>query len=246
MKNRLIVLLFPLVAGTVHHTSHAQITLRGMVADSASMQPVSDVNIINKTAGRGAVSDFHGGFSLEAVETDTIVFSRVGYYAKTLPAQEVNKVVIIFLKEQHTMLKPVQIEHKQSASWLQSVPAESTWKNPTFDRKFTETSGFQGIQTFGPGHVFKMPGSGFRKEARAKQRLNEVREENDKARDYIRLVDDAEFKGRIMNDYHLAEGDYYRILARFNEKNKDFLYRLELDEVIPLLIQFYADNTNQK
>ena len=37
--------------------------------------------------------------------------------------------------------------------------------------------GFQGIQTFGPGYVFKMPGSGFKKEARAKQRLSEVEAE---------------------------------------------------------------------
>ena len=144
------------------------------------------------------------------------------------------------------MLKPVQIQDNDMPSWLPKVQAESSWRNSTYDKKSMEVPGLQGIQTFGPGYVFKMPGSGFRKEARAKQRLKEVQEENDKARDYIHLVNDPEFKGKIMGDYQLTEEDYYRLLAQFNEKNKDFLYRLESREIIPLLLQFYADNAGKR
>jgi hypothetical protein len=210
------------------------------------MHALPDVNILVKQTGRRAVSDLRGGFSLEAIETDTIIFSRVGYYSKSLSATAVNEVVIIFLKEEHRMLKPVQIEDNDMPSWLPKVQAESSWRNSTYDKKSTEVPGFQGIQTFGPGYIFKMPGSGFKKEAKAKQRLRQVQEENDKAREYIRLVDDPEFKEKIMKDHQLTEEDYYVILARFNEKNKDFLYRLELRDVIPLLLQFYAENTGEK
>jgi hypothetical protein len=39
----------------------------------------------------------------------------------------------------------VEIEDKKPLSWLPVIPAESSWKNPTFNKVFTETPGFQGI-----------------------------------------------------------------------------------------------------
>jgi hypothetical protein len=246
MNNRLLrfLLLIIVFAGT-SRISPAQIILRGMVVDSSSMHGLADVNILIKQTDRGTVSDYRGGFLLKTGENDTIVFSKVGYFSKTLPAVDVNKVVIIFLKEEVRMLRPVQVNDKEMPSWLPKVQAESAWKNSTYDKEFTDVPGFQGVQTFGPGYVFKMPGSGFKKEAKAKQKLKEVREENDKARNYIQFVNDPEFKAKIMSDYQLTEEDYYQLLARFNEKNKDFLYRLDLREVIPLLVQFYADNAGE-
>lgn len=90
-----------------------------------------------------------------------------------------------------------------------------------------------------------MPGSGFKKEARAKQRLNEVREENDKATDYIHLVNGPEIKDKMMKEYALSEEKYHELLARFNERNGDFIYKLETFEVIPLLLQFFADEAKK-
>ena len=243
--------LLPLLACTTFFTgitgiSAAQILLRGMVVDSSSVEALPDVNLLNKATGRVVVTDFRGSFTLEASETDTIVFSRVGYYSKVIPAARVHEVVIIFLKEELRMLKAVEINAKDGPLSFPLLPGESAWKNPNYNRSFTETPGFQGVQTFGPGYIFKMPGSGFKKEARQKEKLSQVKEENSHARDYIHLVNSPEIKGRIMKDFQLTEMAYYEVLARFNEKNKDIIYRLAGHEVIPLLIQFYADNAKQK
>lgn len=220
----------------------AQITLRGMVLDSASMYSLPDVNITIKNTGPGTVSDFRGSFELKAGEGDTIVFSRVGYQTKMLPAEAVNRLVLIFMKEESRMLEEVEIKDQQPA-WLPDPPPVSPWQNPTFNRTFAETPGFQGIQTFGLGHVFKMPGSGFKKEARAEKRLRELEAENDKARDYIHMVNGPEIKGKLMKKYGLSEEEFYALLAHFNEKNGDFIYKLEGREVIPLLLQFFATET---
>ena len=142
------------------------------------------------------------------------------------------------------MLDEIVIKDKQP-TWLPDPPPVSAWKNQTFNKDFLETPGFQGIQSFGPGYVFRMPGSGFKKEARAKQRLNEVREENDKATDYIHLVNGPEIKGKMMQEYALSEEKYYELLARFNERNGHFIYKLETFEVIPLLLQFFADEARK-
>ena len=155
------------------------------------------VNITIKNTGPGTASDLRGSFELKAGEKDTIVFSRVGYQTRMLPADAVNRLVLIFMKEETRMLDAVEIKDHRPA-WLPIPPPVSPWQNPTFNRPFTETPGFQGIQTFGPGHVFKMPGSGFKKEARAKQRLRQLEEENDKARDYIHMVNGPEIKGKLM------------------------------------------------
>lgn len=221
-----------------------QTILSGMVADSASMQPLPNVNILNQQTGNRTVSDIRGSFAIQAADSDTLVFSRVGYHSKALPFQHVKEVVIIFLKEEHRMLKPVEIGDKNMPSWLPKVSAESPWKNSTDDQAVRDIPGFQGIQTFGPGYVFKMPGSGFKKEARAKKRLQEVTAENDRARDYIHLVNGPEIKGKMMKDYRLSEEQFYSLLAIFNERNKDFLYKLENHEVIPLLFQFFAEHGN--
>jgi len=245
MKKRSPLFWF-LVLTSISHTGSAQLVLRGMVADSALVQALPNVNILVKRTGAGVVSDIRGGFLLHASETDTIIFSRVGYFRKIMPATAVNQLVIVFLKEEHRMLRPVEVGDRNLPSWLPEIPAESPWKNSMYDKKLSEIPGFQGIQTFGPGYVFKMPGSGFKRAARAKQRLREVEQENDIARDYIQLVNSPSFKGKIMEQYGLAEDEFYVLLARFNEKNKDFIYRLTPEEVIPLLLQFYADQAKKK
>ena len=221
-----------------------QIALKGMVVDSISMQPLPYVNIVIKTTGPGTVSDLRGSFELKAGEQDTIVFSRVGYHTKTIPAFSVSQRVLIFLKEERRMLDEIVIRDKQP-SWLPELPPVSPWQNQTFNKDFLERPGFQGIQTFGPGYVFRMPGSGFKKEARAKQKLKAVREENDKATDYIHLVNGPEIKDKMMKEYALSEEKYYELLAKFNERNGDFIYKLETFEVIPLLLQFFADEAKK-
>lgn len=223
----------------------AQIPLRGIVVDSLTVEVLPYVNITIKNKGPGAVSDIRGSFEFEAGEGDTIVFSRVGYVTRMLPANFVSQMVLVFLKEERRMLEPIEIEDKQP-SWLPDLPPESPWKNQTFKKSFTETPGFQGVQTFGPGFVFRMPGSGFKKEARARQKLRELQVENDKAKDYIHLVNSTEIKGKLMKEYGLSEDDFYQLLGIFNERNGAFIYKLETHEVIPLLLQFFADEVKRK
>jgi len=55
-------------------------------------------------------------------------------------------------------------------------------------------------------------------------------------------LNDPEVKGKIMIDCQLSEEGYYSLLAIFNEKNQDIIYRLEGYEVIALLLKFFADH----
>lgn len=239
-------LLFAIFVIALYDHACAQVTLTGMVADSTTMQPLLDVNITIKSSGKGTVSGARGYFSIEAGETDTLVFSRVGYYTRVRPVKWVKEVVIIFMTEEHKTLKPVVIESEVLIPWLKKLPPESPWKNPTLNKGFTETPGFQGIQTFGPGYVMKGPISRFSKYEKERKKLKEVQQQNYKARDYVDIVNDPEVKDRIIKDYNLTEEEYYRLLAIFNEKNKDIIYELQSNDLISLLFIFYGENAKKK
>lgn len=221
------------------------ITLRGMVLDTSSMFSLSYVSISVRNKSLGTQSDIRGAFELNVDESDTLIFSRVGYQTRLIPAEVVRKLVLIFMKEEPRMLDEVEIKILRPP-WLPPLEPVSPWQNNTFMNPLTEKVGEQKVQTFGPGYVFKMPGSGFKREARAKKRLKEVEEENDKARDYITMVNSADIKETLMNNYNLSEKQYYEILSRFNEKNGDFIYKLEWQEVLPLLLQFFADEAERQ
>lgn len=238
------LLLLAFVLAMADHAC-AQVTLTGMVADSATMQPMLDVNITIKRSGKGTVSDARGYFSLDANGTDTLIFSRVGYYTKVRPVKWVKEVVIIFLTEEHKTLQPVVIESETLMPWLKKLPPESPWKNPTLNKSFTETPGFQGLQTFGPGYVMSGPISRFSKYEKERKKLKVVQRENYKARNYVDIVNDPEVKDKIIKDYNLTEEEYYRLLAIFNEKNKDIIYELQSSELIPLLFMFYGENSKK-
>jgi hypothetical protein len=247
MNSRTLPVFIGLIlAVAIPHASHGQVTLSGMVADSATMQALPDVNVVNKKTGNGAVSDIRGGFSLQASDGDSIIFSRVGYKTRILPVTEIRKLVIVFMKEEQRMLNTVEILDQNKQSWLPEIPAGSPWQNPASGRQFTESPGFQGVQTFGPGYVFKGAFSRFSKEEKEKRKLVRVQEENYRAGNYVDLVNDPEVKGKIMKDHLLSEEEYYDLLARFNQEHGNSIYGLEDHEIIALLLRFYSDNVQSK
>lgn len=247
MSKRLKTLLrsILLVAG-ITGISYGQIPLTGMVADSTTMLSLQNVNISVQGKMSLTVSDLRGYFSIDVSEADTLVFSIVGYNTKVLPVEEVQKAVVIFLSEENKVLPSIMIEDRKIIPWLPKLPAESPWKNSTNDISATEIPGFRGIQTFGPGYVFSGPISRFSKYEKERKKLKKIQEENYHARNYVEIVNAPEVKGKIMKDYDFTEEDYYRLLAVFNEKNKDIIYRLEANELIALLLIFYAENADKK
>jgi hypothetical protein len=210
------------------------------------MAALPNVNVTTKKSDVGTVTDIRGSFTLETSKGDSIIFSRVGYFTKILPVEAVRDVVIIFLKEESRMLRPVEIQDRVNIPWLPVLPPFNPWKNPTFDPRSTPTPGFQGVQTFGPGYVFRGALSRFTKEEKEKRKLAKVLDENYRSRNYVGLVNDPEVKGKIIEDYNLTEDDYYRFLAKFNEINKDVIYRLESHEVVALLVLFFSENAPKK
>jgi hypothetical protein len=224
----------------------AQKPVTGTLTDSLTRQPLYNVNITVKNSNTGTVSDIRGYFSIYANDADTLVFSSVGYKPKRLNVREVRELFVIFLAEENKVLSPIVIEDKQILPWLPKLPPESPWQNSTADKSFTEAPGFRGVQTFGPGYILPGPISRFSKYEKERKKLKKTKEENYQSRNYVQTVNDPEVKGEIMKEYNLTEERYYMLLALFNEQNKDIIYQLEVNDLIALLLIFYAENADKK
>lgn len=227
---------------------HAQVSLYAMVADSATFKPMPGVTIrINKSL-RGTITNERGYFVLDVSESDSLTFSSVGYFTKTVRASQIKNVAVVYLTEAPQLLKVVTIEGTIGIPWLPKIPPEKLFRNPGYDSHpgtFPNQMGFQGFQTFGPGYVFKGPFSRFNRDEREKKKFVRIQKENENAKGYVALVNDPEVKGKLMKDYNLTEDDYYKLLARFNEKYRDSIYRLEDVELTTLIFLFFAENTKK-
>lgn len=49
-----------------------------------------------------------------------------------------------------------------------------------------------------------------------------------------------------MQEYNLTEEMYYRLLAVFNEKNKEIIYELDANDLTSLLFIFFKENAHKK
>ncbi len=77
----MLCFIFPYRGSTLYaNTTHSDFrTITGQITDADNGETLIGVNIIIKGTSRGTISDFDGNFSIEADDTDVLVFSYTGY-----------------------------------------------------------------------------------------------------------------------------------------------------------------------
>lgn len=83
-------------------------TVRGTVTDAATHQPIAGVNIIVKGTTSGTAADSDGKYTIEAGNSDVLVFSFIGYKKTEVPV-EGRSVIDIALEQEVSSLKEVVI-----------------------------------------------------------------------------------------------------------------------------------------
>lgn len=89
------------------------IHIAGKIIDAETEAPVSYVHVVNKTTGKGTVSNADGRFSIQITPVDTLLFSAIGFesYAFSLDKKiPENKLQVVIKMNTSTMeLQPVNI-----------------------------------------------------------------------------------------------------------------------------------------
>lgn len=217
-----------------------QIAINALVADSATLKPISSVTVRLNHSFRGTITNEQGYFLMDVSERDTLTFSIVGYYSKKIAAKEIRQTSVVYLTQAVQMLKTIEFSGTINiSSMLPKLDAPSAYQNPAYQPQNDRpvVTGFQGFQTFGPGYVAR---GGDLQPSKEERKLEQVKKENAAAKGYVQLVNDPEVKDKIMADYKLTETQYYDHLASFNQKNKDFIYNLDDSDVVQLIFAYFA------
>ena len=95
----------------------SQITIKGVVMDSATDLPIPYVNIGIQKLGLGTVSDQDGKYKISTEnEQDQVMFSSIGYEVRTIPAEDLIQNATVELVPKKYAMREVEI----TASKLES------------------------------------------------------------------------------------------------------------------------------
>lgn len=199
--------------------AQGQQIMRGIVSDSATFKSLPYVSITLKGKNKGTTSDLQGNFSIIATQLDTLIFTLVGY--KTVELSLLGwEPSLVLMAEKVTILESITIEEK-------------ALENP-YEGMFDEQNELLRKQNK------KLPFY-YDKHKKDKIKLQRLRNENERVKTYVDVViNSPEVKADLMKKYKLSEEQYYKILAKFNEKNYNVMYYLTAGELISLINNFYA------
>jgi hypothetical protein len=223
MKLKLIIfaLLLPMT-----YASLAQNAITGIAVDSLSLTALPGVHIKVKNSSRITVSGKDGSFLIMAADYDTLVFTFVGYrdfeYALFGPESDIlirMREDVIYLKEVViTALPMVEPKGKYQVSDGSYIKAPSLAE--AISSPFTYLSRYE----------------------RDKRRLLKLRAENKKIKTYVEVVNDREYREDMMMTFSLTEKEYYDLLAKFNQLNKENAYIENPDEIKKRLFNFIKNS----
>lgn len=118
------------------------------------------------------------------------------------------------------------------------LPGADRWKTgkpskPVRFENTTFTQPMRGIRpVFGPGISIRIGGRN--------DKQKKMREELQKTKVYTAMVTSEEVKKKLMGLYSLSEEKYYQKLEAFNKENPEVAYLTDQDEIMTLLIRFFA------
>ncbi len=229
--------LFILVAFLlVSIAGYGQKVMKGIVVDSATFISLPDVHVSIKNSQRGTFTDAKGNFMLVVEPTDTLQFTLVGFKAVEYSIAELRYESIVRLAEESILLNQVMV-HGTIEIPVPEIEKKRIWQNNTYNPENTAPGM---VPTFGPG--IGIPLSIFSKGESEKRKAVKLREENEQASTYTRVVSDPDVIQSLMKKYNLSEKGYYDILTKFNERNSGFMYTLTAEELVNTLDNFFLNN----
>jgi hypothetical protein len=218
VHTRLPIFLFLL---SLSWCGHCQEAMRGIVVDSATLSALSSVNVQIKNGTTGTFTDEKGNFTITAAQSDTLVFTLVGYEHLELPLLNYEPG-IIRLNEKYTLLQAVTID-------------EYRRENP-YEGMFEEQN----------ARLKKSIPFYYSRAKKEKIKVQSLREENIRVKTYVDVVvNDPAFKTGLMKQHNLNEDEYYDLLRAFNEKHHRVMYYLTRAELVSLVNTFFEREAGQ-
>jgi hypothetical protein len=221
------LILFLLLAA-VHGTGFSQKLLKGIVVDSATLNAVPNASIKIKNTNWGALSNANGVFFIKVKETDTLIFSSIGYERLELPVFLDNDVMFVRLRQNTVMLREVTILGR---------PEALKKEFPSLKLKSKSLPWYGATPNSGAGASVNL--DYFSKREREKRKLAKLNIELSKTQTYVEIVTNQEVKQELMDRFSLSDSTFYKILTRFNEQHGEVTHSGNQGNILNSLFSFF-------
>lgn len=131
--------------------SQKLITISGQVYDKDSKLPLPKLMVINKRTGNGMFADSESKFSIKALQSDTIVFSAVGFRMKKICLKDSTEgdrfYVMVPLEKLYYTLKEVSVFAPRTLNEIDNdISALDSVRS--FNRNFHDINGLESPITY--------------------------------------------------------------------------------------------------
>ena len=241
MRSLLLVFTILLLKSIDANAQSDTVWISGAVIDSLTRVPIPFVAIRNNSTNLGTFTNDQGEFSIRCSVGDTLTISMVGYFPKERIIFN-EQDILVLLNENVQLLKPVVVyssfKPQGQSQWKKAIVLPKTFRNPA-----GPGSGY-GVETFGPGIVLGGGFSRFSKSEKEKKKLKKERENNKATETYLNTITSPEVKEFFMKTFSLTETEFSKRIERFNLANPQVAYLTDKDEIMRMLVNFFAEKTD--
>jgi hypothetical protein len=209
-----------------------QQSIKGIVVDSVTLNALSGVHVKIKNSDRGAITNPQGVFFLTVMDTDTLVFSSVGYGRYETPVYVEEDVMFVRLAEQPIMLKEITVRDRRFVL--------NPKHDPSLKIKSKAVPWYGAVPNSGGGAAVNL--DYFSKREREKRKLDKLKAELSSTQVYVEIVTNPEVKQELEDRFSLSDSSFYKILTRFNEKNRNVTHSGDSGEILNALFNFFQSN----
>jgi len=203
--------------------------IKGMVVDSLTLEALSGVHVVVRNSGRTAITDPTGIYAVVASANDTLTFSYVGYLPAIRTVDLNEEIMFVRLRGESLLLKEIVIRDTPLFGTSRYI------RSPT-------------LSTIKP--LAASPGgvnfAYFSKLEKEKRKLVAVIEELERARIYIEIVTDPNFRYNMIWKYNLSEDRFYELLAVFNQTHDEPIHSSNESLIMYALYSYFEYATLQK
>ncbi len=111
-------------------------TITGTVTESSSGQPMAGVNVLIKGTTVGTTTDAQGQFSIEASETDVLVFSFIGYASQEIQLNDQRSVNVVMTEDPQSLEEVIvnagywQVDKREGTGNISRVTSKEIEQQP--------------------------------------------------------------------------------------------------------------------
>jgi len=220
--------LVTLFSAAVCFSAAGQKTLKGIVVDSITLNAIPNVSVKLKGTLYGTITNVNGVFSIKVKETDTLVFSSVGFDRVALPVYFGDDVMFVRLTQQVIMLREVTITGRPEAAKKQL---------PSLKLKSKSLPWAGAMPNSGGGAAVNL--DYFSKREREKRKLAKLNAELSQTQTYVEIVTNTEVKQELMDRFSISDSTFYKILTHFNEQHREVTHSGNQGDILTQLFSFF-------